>query len=312
MSRDKLGKFQSQVYIRRGGSFDKRQLIHHIGQPLAFPLPRRIQPPQSIRNRFVSHSHLGGHRFFTQMHNGTSQLKIRWKIIREIQPQHRFSLHVVSRITFKIHTDRSTCIDDTLIQDGNYSHRIVNRVIGVFRQRPSTSRDTHRSPGDIHRTKTYLIGRRGTVLSLQTEFIFLRQLLGHRQCRVIQLRKCILIGQFLIAEFIGQMLTERFHHREEDTTVLRIDRIPFDKIEESVTTHLVLTVQTIQIHHLKQRYLIDFPFRNVSQIHTRSITQIGNIQRKLLRLHLISIQWIDAFHHQIPAIGVRRIRGVFQ
>ena len=137
--------------MRRFTHMEEWYLIQHIGQPLTLLFPVHAHSPQGVVQWFCTHLHLRYEWLFLEVLDGTRHLEVFREVILPVQAEHRFSLYTGLRIALQTDIDVRSCINQTLIQDGHLTSRIVYRIVGAFLQL-----DTARC--DDHRTLGYVIG----------------------------------------------------------------------------------------------------------------------------------------------------------
>ena len=65
---NELGDLPGKADLRRLGHVDERYFVYQVGQPLAFFLPREVDAPQGVFQRFFAHVYFCGERLFVQEH----------------------------------------------------------------------------------------------------------------------------------------------------------------------------------------------------------------------------------------------------
>ena len=71
-----LGELGSEIDTRRCCAMQQRKFVEPVSEALALFLPREVQPPECVVQRFGPHGHFGGKRFFAKVHESTSHLEI--------------------------------------------------------------------------------------------------------------------------------------------------------------------------------------------------------------------------------------------
>ena len=79
----------------------ERNLVEHIGQPLALLLPVQVHTPDGILQRFRTHRHLVGERLLGKMLQRTAYLEILGEIIFPVQAHHGLSHLSVIGVAFQ-------------------------------------------------------------------------------------------------------------------------------------------------------------------------------------------------------------------
>ena len=214
----------------------ERYLVEHVGEPLALLFPVEIKSPQNIIQRFRTHCHFRREGLFGKPLERSAYLEIFRYVIFPVQPEHCLALHAIVCVTFKTYIYRRSGIDDALVEYRHLTGRVVDGVVGTFREHHSTGRHHHRSLRNIIRPERNHVCRRSFVLSHQHVFVFLRYLSRSCLSGVIQFRKRIFVCRggrdSSTYKICAQITSERFGCRKEHTAVAH--RISFYKVEVSV------------------------------------------------------------------------------
>ena len=81
----------------------------------------------------------------------TANLEVLREVILPVEADHRLALHAIFRVRLQRDVDAGTCVDNALIEDGHLTGRVVDAIVGTFRQRDTAC-------GDHHRTLRHIIG----------------------------------------------------------------------------------------------------------------------------------------------------------
>ena len=161
----------------------------------------------------------------------------------QVESYERFALHAVVVVAFEVHAHVRAGIDDALVDDGHHAHRVVHRIVRVFRQRHASRRYGHGALRHVHGAEADF----GTVVSLvlsgEQEFVLFRYLFGHGLGGVVQCVETIFLGQGFIIQVLAQVASERFGHGEVDASF--IDGVSFHIVELSVRIRTVVGIQTV-------------------------------------------------------------------
>ena len=66
------------------------------------------------------------------MLEGTTYLEILREIVLPIETEHAFTLHAIVVIGLQGDADASTCINDTLIENGDLASRVIDGIIAAL------------------------------------------------------------------------------------------------------------------------------------------------------------------------------------
>ena len=119
----------------------QRQAVEHIGEPLTLLFPVDAESPDGVVQGLITHIHLGNHGLLGEVHQGTAQSEVLREVILPVQAQHGLTLHAIIGVILKRHIHIGTCVDDTLIEDGNLTSRVINGIVGSFFQDGTTGSD---------------------------------------------------------------------------------------------------------------------------------------------------------------------------
>ena len=158
LSSQQLGKLTGKGYLRWLGKMQERYLVKYIGKPLALLLPIEIDTPKSVLQWFRTHGNLRCQSLFGKMLQGTTHLEVFGEIILPVHTKHGLASLTIIRITFQGYIDRSTRIDDALVENGNLTRIVINRIVATLCQGNTTC-------GYYNRTLWYIIGTKGDDIS---------------------------------------------------------------------------------------------------------------------------------------------------
>ena len=158
LSSQQLGKLTGKRDLRWLGKMQERYLVKYIGKPLALLLPIEIDTPKSILQWFRAHGNLRCKSLFGKMLQGTTHLEVLGEIILPVHTKHGLASLPIIRITFQGNIDRSTRIDDALVENGNLTRIVINRIVATLCQGNTTC-------GYYNRTLWYIIGTKGDDIS---------------------------------------------------------------------------------------------------------------------------------------------------
>ncbi len=110
------------------------------------------------------------------------------------------------------------------------------------------------------------------------------------------------------------MRAEWLDNGKNNLPVFGRNRITFQIIELSVRIRIAFRIKSIEIHYLKEQFVVDIAIRNIIQINTGCIALIEDIQTESICLYVFGaiVDAVNIFHHQRPSIGLRRKRSRFQ
>ena len=231
---DELCKFSREIDVRRRGAMHKGEAVHEIRQPLALRFPRQVQSPNGVVQRFAAHSHLRGERLLAEVHERTAHLQLFGEIVLEIETEHRFALHAIVRIRF--HRARNGCarIENALVQNLHRAGIVVHRVVRSLRQQLSAGAHHHTPLRNAGGVELNFVRLRRLELTRDAEFVVFGNLFRHGVCRIVKFRVGKSSCQRRVAEFLRQVSSERFYHREKDTSRSGVHGVALHKVEVTV------------------------------------------------------------------------------
>ena len=171
-----------------------------------------------------------------------------------VQSQHGLSLHAIAGIILQRYADIGTCVDDTLVQDGNLTQGIVHTIVGTLLQLHATGNNLHRTLGHVIGTQRDDIGGSTLILTRHDELVLLGILFGYGLRRVIKLVEAIGICQIchtFLTQVVTQILTKGLCCRQEHTTI--INGIALNKVELAIGVRLHIGIQPVESHYFQQR-----------------------------------------------------------
>ena len=116
----------------------------------------------------------------------------------------------------------------------------------------------------------------------------------------------------MVAYLVSEPLSEWFSHREDDTSVLRLDGITLQIVKLTVRIRLVVVVQSVEVHHLQQRRLLELLLGQIVEVDASSVTQILDVHLEVLLLYRHGSELVDILHHQSPVGYLWRAACVLQ
>ena len=96
------------------------------------------------------------------------------------------------------------------------------------------------------------------------------------------------------------MIAERLNNRENDFARRGLNRVSLEVVKLTIDIGLLVGVQAVEVHHLQQRLAIDLASGDISKLITCSITQVLDIELKVVFLNLVSAKGIHILHRQVP------------
>ena len=138
-----------------------------------------------------------------------------------MQPEQTLPLHRERGLILQLHIHLRAALNDTLVEDGHRSHRIIDRIIDILHQRRTARGHGHTSARNVHRVQTDLATAGAFELTHKFELVLLGHLLGIHQRRVVQLLERIFGGNLVIAYRLTQVIAERLQYREDDSAATR-------------------------------------------------------------------------------------------
>ena len=142
---DEVSKLSREVDVRRFLDMQEGNLVKHRGKPLALLFPVHIQAPQRVVQRFSPHRDLRGECLFGEVHQRTTDLEVLREFILPVDTNHRLTLHTIVGIRLQRHIHIRPCIDDTLVQNGHLTCRVIHGIIRALGEYHATCRHHHRA-----------------------------------------------------------------------------------------------------------------------------------------------------------------------
>ena len=291
----------------------QRQLVEHVGQPLAFRLPVDMQSPQGVLQRLGAHGNLRCQGLLTQMLQGTANLEILGEVVLPIEAEHALALHAVVVVGLQRDVDAGTSIDDALIEDGHLTSRVVDGIVAALGQPYATSGNDHRALRHIGGTKRDNVSRRTLELTHQQELVLVSHLHSGSTGGVVELVEGILRSGLSVDATTNQEVlqrgTERLYRWEEHTAVA--DSVALDIVKVAVGVCLEIVVQTVAAQAAQQGGLLGLRLWDIADIDARGIALVLDVEAELLLLD-ISSQIVDVLHHQRPVELLRIVGRILQ
>ena len=310
---NELCKFSGERNLRRLRQVQQRNLVEHVGQPLALLLPVQVHAPDGVVQRFFAHAHLRGQRLFREVLQRTAQLEILREVVGPVHTHHRLAHLPVVCIALVRRIHLRAGIQDALVDDGHLTRTVVHRIVRSLGQRHTAGSHLHTALRHVVGTQRNDVGRRAAELSHQHKLVLLGNLLCHGLRRVVQLREGIagsLLGTHAFRhQIVIQILAERFGSGEEHTAIRH--RVAIHVVEATVRVGLHVVVQSVGTQRLDEQFALHLRLGNVGQVHTGRVALELHVQAELVFLHRRS-QVIDVFHHQVPVALRGIVRRVLQ
>ena len=246
------------------------------------------------------------------MHQRTAQDEVLGEVVFPVDAVHRLALHAVVGVRLQRYVDVRTGIDDTLVDDGHLAGIVVHRVVGTFLQRDTASRHHHRALRHVGGTQRNDVGTLALELTRHQELVLLGCLLGYGLRRVIQLVEHVLVGHVAQSgslNLAAQVVAEGLCRGQEDAAVG--DGVALHEVELPVGVRLHVVVQAVATQELQQRLRLQLLLGQVSQVDTRRIALVLDVEPELLLLH-VSGQVVDVLHHQVPVTLRGTVRRILQ
>ena len=149
-----LGELSRKGDLRWLSNMQERNLVEHVGQPLALFLPVQIEAQESVLQWFRSHRHLVGEGLLGEMLQGTTYLEILGEVIFPVDSHHRLSHLSIVGVAFQGYVDGGSGVDDALVEDGYLASIVIHRVVASLLE-------GHATGGYHHRPLRHIIGTQG-------------------------------------------------------------------------------------------------------------------------------------------------------
>ena len=298
---NQLGKLTGKGDMARLFHVEEGNLVEHRGEPLTLLFPVHTQAPEGITQGFVAHRHFRGQGLFVEVHQRTRHLEVLREVVLPVQAQHRLTLHAVFRVRLQTHADVRPGIDDTLVQDGHLTCRVVYGIVGALRQLHATRRYLHRPLWYIVGTQRDHVGRGALILTGEYVFVFFGYQFRHRLGRVIEFGEDVFTGLRLweatIHKLPSQIAAKGLCRGQEHASVAH--GIVFHIVEVTVGVELLVIVQAVTAQQLQQRAVLHPLVGDIGQIHTCRITLILDVETELRLLDRRG-EVVHVLHHQLP------------
>ena len=146
------------------------------------------------------------------MHHGTADLEILREVIFPVQAQHCLSLHAVFGVRLIRGSDVGSCVEDTLVDDGNLTGRVVDGIVCSLLKRNTSCGDLHRTLRNVICVERYHIRLGSLKLTHKRVLILLRYLFGYCLRGVIEFIKhefiSLIFCESAVSQLMAQIITE--------------------------------------------------------------------------------------------------------
>ena len=241
----------------------------------------------------------------------TANLEVLREVILPVEADHRLALHTIFRVRFQRHVDAGACVDDALIEDGHLTGRVIDAIVGTFRQRDTACGDDHRTLRHIVSTQRDDVSCGAFKLTHQQEFVLVGHLARSSSRGVVQLLEGVFVGYVfrhaIEYQEVFQRCAEGLCRREEHTAVG--NGVTLNVVEIAVGVNLVVIVETVAAQSAQQGDVLHF--RYIRKVHARSVALVFDVETELGLLN-VRRQIIDVFHHQRPVSLLGIVRRVLQ
>ena len=271
-----------------------------------------MESPQRVVERLASHGHFAGQRLFADFEIGTSDVEVLGEVVFPVQAQHGLAHQRVVFLAFEADAHVGSSIENALVDDGDGTVTIVNRVVAALCEGDTSCSDHYRMLRNVGTAQVYHASIGGLVFTCQREFVLLGNLASRGLGRVVEGVITIFVSQSFAAQFLSQPVAERLDYREDDAATAGLYGIAFDEVKLAVWVCLLVIVQTVQIHHFQQGCLLEWVFWYVTEAYTCGVAQELDVQFEFLSLHRLSIQAIHVLHHQVPVADAWGVACVLQ
>ena len=154
LSGNQLGELGVERDVGRLRCMQERNLVEHVGQPLALLLPVQVHTPQRVVQGFGSHSDLRGERLLHEMLERTTHLEVLREVVSPVHSEHRLSRLSVVGVALERCADGRLGIEDALIENGHLARRIIDAIVGALAELDTTRHH-------MHRTLRHVVGAQG-------------------------------------------------------------------------------------------------------------------------------------------------------
>ena len=229
-------------------------------------------------------------------------------MIVQIQSQHRLALQVEEAPILQRDIDTRTTVKDCLVEDRDGTHGIVDRIVHILHERRSASRHTHRPWGNIHRPERDLPAICCLELASQDKLIALGHLLRCDHRRIVDLTIDVALGNGGVAYLLRQVTTKRLRRGKDNEPTLRIDRIAWYKVKDSIGVWLIARIQAVHSEDPCEELSRHLAFIDIRYSRASAIVAVEDIELEVIRLEIVDAtpEAVDVAHHKLP---VRSRRG---
>ena len=241
----------------------------------------------------------------------TANLEVLREVVLPVEANHRLALHTIFRVRLQRDVDAGTCVDDALIEDGHLTGRVVDAIVGTFRQRDTACRDDHRTLRHVVGAQRDDVGCGTLKLTHQQEFVLVGHLARSGSCGVVQFLECVFVGYVfrhaVAYQEVFQRRAERLCRWEEHSAVG--NGVTLNVVEIAVGMYLVVIVETVAAQSAQQGDVLHFWY--IRKVHARGVALELDVEAELGILN-VRRQIIDVFHHQRPVSLLGIVRRVLQ
>ena len=225
-------------------------------------------------------------------------------------------------IVFKTDVYILSRLQNSIIQDSDFTNIIVDLVIAAFAEELPPGGDPNRALRQVESPQGNFRGSAGFIRAFQDKSVELLEFARQERGKVVQLPISIfvhhLLGSAGFRQPVCQETTEGFEYREHDTTGAQVDGQSGHKVEDTVWPRVALQVQRIQAEQLKQWSGADGS-RNIGAAFAAQETFLAltrifikNVKAEFIGVHIGGTDSVHVFHHQVPD-GILNIGcGAFQ
>ena len=301
---DELGKLSGEVDARGLCHVEARQVVEHVGEPLALVLPRHIKVPQGVLQGLVAHRHLAREGLLVEVHERTAQLEVLGEVVGPVHAEHGLALHIKYGVALHRHVHRSARIEDALVDDGHRTHGVVHGVVAVLGERDATGGDLHRAARHIVGTQLDDIAARAGMLAPEEELVLLGYLLGDGLGGVVELLEHVLVGHPVVAYHATQVLAEGLDDGEDDAARRGLHGVALDVVVEAVGVGILLGVEAVEVHELEESLTLQVGLGQVGEVGAGAVALILDDELEVLGTDAVGPEGVDVLHHEVPR-GVR-------
>ena len=276
-----------------------RQVVEHVGEPLALALPGHIEAPKGVLQGFVSHRHLTGEGLLAQVHEGTTKLEVLGEVVDPVHAEHRLALHVEDGVALHRHVNRGAGIEDALVDDGHRTHGVVDGVVAVLGERDAAGGDLHRAARHVVGTELDDIAARAGMLAREDELVLLGNLLGYGLGGVVELLEDVLVGHPVVAYHTAQMLVEGLDDGEDDAARRGLHGVALDAVVEAVGVGILLGIKAVEVHELEDGLALQVGLGQVGEVGAGAVALILDVELEVLGGDAVGPEVVDILHHEV-------------